>query len=194
MSFETRLATLKGGTVDLSIDRQVARLTLSHVAKHNALSGSMMLDLREAVIELEQMEGDLKAVVFTGAGDKAFCAGSDLDCLSEFTQPDEGAQFCRFMQETTRRLDELPVPVITRVNGVAYGGGSELSTVGDMRSAAPNARVAFVHKKMALQPGWGGAARLIKLVGRQCAVELLLTARVLSPDELIRFDFSLSSA
>ena len=191
MSFESRLATLKGGSVDLAIDRQVARLTLSHVAKHNSLSGVMMLGLREAVIELEQMASktnDLKAVVFTGAGDKAFCAGSDLGCLSEFTSPDEGAQFCRFMQETTQRLDQLPVPVITRINGVAYGGGSELSTIGDMRSASPNARLAFVHKKMALQPGWGGAARLIKLVGRQCAVELLLTARVLSPDELIRFD------
>ena len=62
-----------------------------------------------------------------------------------------------------RRLDTLPVPVITRINGVAYGGGSELSTIGDIRIATPNARVAFVHKKMALQPGWGGAARLVKV-------------------------------
>ena len=97
-----------------------------------------------------------------------------------------GGQFCSFMQETTNRLDRLHVPVITRINGVAYGGGSELSTIGDIRIATPNAKVAFVHKKMALQPGWGGASRLIHLVGRQTAAELFLTSRVLSSDELLK--------
>ena len=97
-----------------------------------------------------------------------------------------GGQFCKFMQETTNRLDRLHVPVITRVNGVAYGGGSELSTIGDIRIASPNTKVAFVHKKMALQPGWGGASRLIHLVGRQTAAELFLTARVVSSDELLK--------
>ena len=83
------LASLTGGSVKLTFDRDVARVTLDHVEKHNSLSGQMMLDFREVIIELENLR-NLKAVVLTGAGKKAFCAGSDLNCIAEFTKPEEG--------------------------------------------------------------------------------------------------------
>ena len=74
----------------MSFDRDVARVTLDHVEKHNALSGQMILDFRQAIVELENSR-NLKAVVLTGAGKKAFCAGSDLNCIAEFTKPEEGS-------------------------------------------------------------------------------------------------------
>ena len=73
----------------MTFDRDVARVTLDHVEKHNSLSGQMMLDFREVIAELENLR-NLKAVVLTGAGKKAFCAGSDLNCIAEFTKPEEG--------------------------------------------------------------------------------------------------------
>ena len=74
---------------------------------------------------------------------------------------------------------------ISYINGHAYGGGAELTTATDMRIANKHAKVAWVHKKMALQPGWGGAARLTRLVGGQTALYMLTTAKVFNTDELI---------
>ena len=94
-SFESRLGSLTGGSVNFQVDSDgLARVTLDHQAKHNALSGSMMLELRRVVESLESACSSTttspKAVVFTGAGERAFCAGSDLDCLVEFGSPEEG--------------------------------------------------------------------------------------------------------
>ena len=89
VSFESRLAKLQGGRIGLTFDSDIATVTLDNVKKHNALSGQMMLEFRKCVEELEKNH-TLKAVVFTGAGNKAFCAGSDLDCLTEFTDSEEG--------------------------------------------------------------------------------------------------------
>ena len=110
-------------------------------------------------------------------------------CLLDFSQPEEGLAFCRFMQDITHRLDRLPIPVITYINGVAYGGGSELSTIGDVILAAPNAKVCWVHKKMALQPGWGGASRLANLVGRRNAAYLQMTSRVTTSEDLLKIGY-----
>ena len=110
-------------------------------------------------------------------------------CLVDFSQPEEGHTFCRYMQDITHRLDRLPIPVITYINGVAYGGGSELSTIGDVILAAPNAKVCWVHKKMALQPGWGGASRLVNLVGRRNAAYLQMTSKVSNSEDLLNMGY-----
>ena len=108
MSFESRLAKLQGGRIDLKFDKEIATVTLDNVKKHNALSGQMMLDFRKCVEELE-VNRSVKAVVFTGAGNKAFCAGSDLDCLTEFTDSDEGTDYSACLENQYFRWSVLQV-------------------------------------------------------------------------------------
>jgi len=108
-----------------------------------------------------------------------------LRCLTEFTNPDEGAQFCSFMQNVTSRLDWLPAVVVTVINGAAFGGGAELSTIGDIRLATPNGRVCWVHKNMGLSPGWGGSIRLLNILGRNKSAYFQTTSNVINSNQLL---------
>ena len=107
-----------------------------------------------------------------------------FSCLTEFNKPEEGAEFCKFMQNTTARLDHLPAIIVTIINGAAYGGGAELATIGDIRLATPNAKMSWVHKNMGLSPGWGGAIRLISIIGRNEAAYFQTTAKVIESNKL----------
>ncbi|XP_028281661.1 ethylmalonyl-CoA decarboxylase isoform X1 [Parambassis ranga] len=167
-----KLQAFPGGSIDLlKQDSGIAVLTLNNPSRMNAFSGSMMVDLEERVSELENWT-DGKGLIIQGVAE-TFCSGSDLNAVRAISNPQDGMKMCMFMQNTLTRLLRLPLISVALVEGRALGGGAELTTACDFRLMAPGSVIQFVHKHMGLVPGWGGAARLVRIVGSQNALKLL---------------------
>lgn len=178
-AFRGRLAVLsQPGSVSLTTTESgIAHLTLCNSARRNSLTGPMMASLADAVEHLEQRAhaDDLWAVVLSGEGGRAFCAGADLGlALDAVDTQAEAELMSQLMTSTLNRLRELPLLSVSAVDGPAMGGGAELCTATDWRVFGDGARVQFVQTRMAASTGWGGAARLSSLVGRSEALRLLL--------------------
>jgi enoyl-CoA hydratase/carnithine racemase len=153
----------------------VAHVTLNRPAAANALSRGLVADLARTFADLEPA-GELRAVVVTGAGDKAFCAGADLKERRGMSLDDTRA----FLRELNRVLDVVaafPRPVIAAVNGAAFGGGLELALACDLRLAADTAEMGLVETRLGIIPGAGGTQRLARVAGVAAAKELILTGR-----------------
>jgi len=157
--------------VRLDLEGPVAALVLDHPEAANALSGVMLAELADAVDALEAWDG--VAVLARGRGDRAFCAGADLRMVREqLRTPEDGLAMCRFMQALTQRILHLPQVTCAALEGATLGGGAELATAFDHRVSG-GGRICFVQARLGLSPGWGGGARLVRLVGRSVALELL---------------------
>jgi len=168
------------------LDREgaVARLTITRPEVANCLSFDTLARLRAQVAELST-DRALRAVVVTGAGEKAFCAGADLK--ERATMPLEKVPL--FVQSIRALMDEveaLPMPTIAAVNGVAFGGGTELLLACDLRIAAEHAQLGLTEVTLAIVPGAGGTQRLPRLIGRAKAKELILTGRRIGAVEAMR--------
>lgn len=148
-------------------------LTIDRASKLNALSVEVMDALGEAFVRAEADEA-VRAVVLTGAGEKAFVAGADI---GQFTRLDglTGEAFARRGQAVFARIERMPKVVIAAVNGFALGGGCELALACHLRVAAENAVFAQPEVNLGLIPGYGGTQRLPRLVGRGIALEMILT-------------------
>ena len=148
-------------------DGVVATLTIDHPPA-NAINSDVVAGLAEG---LERAEADesCRALVITGAGPKFFSAGADI------TQFASGDGSLGAAIDLTLRLERSRLPIIAAVNGVAFGGGCELSLACDIRIAARSARFGQPEIKLGIMPGWGGSQRLPRLIGRSRATELLLT-------------------
>ncbi|XP_053491929.1 ethylmalonyl-CoA decarboxylase isoform X2 [Ictalurus furcatus] len=140
----------------------------------------MMIELEERVCELESWTEGKGLIVQGAAG--TFCSGSDLNAVRAISNPQDGMKMCMFMQNTLTRLLRLPLISVALVEGKALGGGAELATACDFRLMTSDAVIQFVHKHMGLVPGWGGAARLVRIVGSQNALKLLAGAKKVDPD------------
>jgi ethylmalonyl-CoA/methylmalonyl-CoA decarboxylase len=153
-------------------------MTLSNVTARNALTGKMMAEMADCVDSLESNFEKLTALVVRGA-DGFFCAGADLGVAKEHLMTKEGGRMMSaLMTDTLTRLYMLPVVTVAAIEGMAIGGGAELITAMDYRITNSNdVSIRFVHAHMGVCPGWGGATRLTKLVGRQRALQLLGTAQ-----------------
>lgn len=149
----------------------IAVITLMNPERKNALTGYMMVKLAEAVDELEQWQ-DGKALVLRGS-EGYFCSGGDLSVVKAINTPEEGNIMCAFMQRTLSRLGRLPLISVAAVEGRALGGGAELAVACDFRLMSKSAEIRFVQVKMGLTPGWGGGTRLVRLLGKQQALQLL---------------------
>lgn len=176
-----KLQAFPGGSVDLlKRDCGIAVLTVNNPARMNAFSGSMMVDLEERVSQLESWtEG--KGLIVRGAAE-TFCSGSDLNAVQALSDPQDGMKMCSFMQDALTRLLRLPLMSVALVEGRALGGGAELATACDFRLMTSGSVIQFVHKHMGLVPGWGGAARLVRIVGSQNALKLLGGALKVDPE------------
>lgn len=167
----------QSGSVDLvkDTDTAIAVLTLNNAGRKNAMSGSMMVELADHVTTLEEWtEG--KGVIVTGA-DNTFCSGGDLRTMAAILNPRDGQRMSLFMQDTLSRLHALPLISLALLQGATLGGGAEMATACDFRVMTPNAKVAFVQMKMGVTTGWGGATRLVRLLGRRTALDLLCSGR-----------------
>jgi enoyl-CoA hydratase len=160
----------------------VLQVTLNRSAAANALSTQMGKDLLDIFTSLTAQPDLYRAVVVTGAGDRAFCAGGDLKERQGMSDAQWQAQHLIF-ERMIRAIIEAPIPTIAAVNGAAYGGGCEVSLGCDFIYAARNARFALTEVTIGIMPGAGGTQNLPRAVGLRRAKEILLTGRPFTADE-----------
>jgi enoyl-CoA hydratase len=160
----------------------VLQVTLNRSAAANALSTQMGKDLLDIFTSLTAQPDLYRAVVVTGAGDRAFCAGGDLKERQGMSDAQWQAQHLIF-ERMIRAIIEAPMPTIAAVNGAAYGGGCEVSLGCDFIYAARNARFALTEVTIGIMPGAGGTQNLPRAVGLRRAKEILLTGRPFTADE-----------
>ncbi|MGV3656227.1 MAG: enoyl-CoA hydratase/isomerase family protein [Noviherbaspirillum sp.] len=169
--------------ITLSRNAEFSILTIDRQEALNALSFSL---IREIGMRLDEAaESGSRALIVTGAGSKAFCAGADI---AELTGRDLEAQKrgAELGQQVFARLDTLPMPSVAVINGFAFGGGLELAMACTFRLATPNARMGLPEIKLGLIPGYGGTQRLPRLVGEARAMEMILTGRTVRADEALQ--------
>ncbi|WP_045737358.1 enoyl-CoA hydratase-related protein [Xanthomonas sp. MUS 060] len=147
-------------------------LTVNRADKLNALNRQILLALDTAFASAED-DPQIRVVVLTGAGEKAFVAGADIAEMNELT-PMQGRDFSQLGQRLMRRIERLSKPVLAMVNGFALGGGLELAMACHLRLAADSARLGQPEINLGLIPGFGGTQRLLRLAGRAAAMELCL--------------------
>ena len=144
----------------------------------NALNSQVLADLAELLDTVEADE-EIRVLVITGAGEKAFVAGADIGEMSTLTKA-EGEAFGKKGNDIFRRLETLPIPTIAAVNGFALGGGCELSMSCDIRICADTAVFGQPEAGLGITPGFGGTQRLARIVGVSNAMELILTAKTIN--------------
>ena len=163
----------------------IAVITLDRPSRRNAMGEAMWTSLEQRLAEVEAALP--RALVVTGAGDKAFCAGQDINpdnpqvsALVTAVQTHDRAPVMAMLERERRIVDRLvglPIPVIAAINGIAFGGGAELAARCDLRVADPAATICFSEVKLGLMPDWGGGVALVRLLGPSRAADLILTAR-----------------
>ena len=169
---------------DLDAATGILTLTLNRPTKLNALNAATIAELG-AAIDQARADAAVRGILLTGSGEKAFVAGADIAELARLSGP--GAQEAAARgQAVFRRFETSPKPVIAAVNGFALGGGCELAMACHLRVAADNARFGQPEVNLGLLPGYGGTQRLVQLVGKGKALELLLTADQVKAEEALR--------
>ncbi|MBI5495313.1 MAG: enoyl-CoA hydratase/isomerase family protein [Deltaproteobacteria bacterium] len=161
----------------------IVTLTLNRAEARNALNRPLLEELHRILVTLAPRR-DLRAVILTGAGDKAFCAGADLRERLNMTDADVRA-FVPLIRGTITDVERVGCPVIAALNGVAFGGGMEMALACDIRIAAQGAVMGLTETSLAIIPGAGGTQRLPRVVGLARAKELIYTARHLTADEAL---------
>jgi enoyl-CoA hydratase/carnithine racemase len=162
----------------------IARVTINRPDKLNSLNGKVLEELEICFRNLGA-DADVRVVILTGAGEKAFAAGADIAELAALT-PMEGRDFARRGQRVFDQIENLGKPVIAAVNGYALGGGCELAMACSLRVAAENARLGQPEVKLGIIPGYGGTQRLAALVGKGRSLELITTGEALTAQEAYR--------
>jgi enoyl-CoA hydratase len=166
-------------------DGNVATITLNRAKVLNALNARVLAELSLALLELER-NADVRAIVITGAGEKAFAAGADIGELNALPNAIEGTDKARIGQAVTLQIERLRKPVVMAINGFALGGGCELAMAGDIRIASENARFGQPEVNLGLIPGYGGSQRMTRLVGRGMSMYLCLTGEIVDANEALR--------
>jgi len=174
--YQTLLASLENGIYTITINR---------ADKLNALNREVMKDLDEAVKEIEKNH-DIRAAIITGSGQKAFVAGADI---SEFVglSSKEGVKLARTGQEIFFKIENCSKPVVAAVNGFALGGGCELAMACHFRIASDNAKFGQPEVNLGLIPGYGGTQRLVQLIGKGRALEMMLSGSLIDANAALHF-------
>lgn len=175
MSYENILVERSGA---------VARIVLNRPKVLNALNRALFVDLDAALDELGD-NTEVRAIVLTGAGEKAFAAGADILELAQVSAV-EGQQLAANGQRIFNKLENLGKPVLAAINGFALGGGCELAMACTFRIASESAKLGQPEVKLGLLPGYGGSQRLPRLVGKGAALKLLLTGEMIGATEALR--------
>jgi len=175
MSYENLLTEKSGAAV---------RVTVNRPEKLNALNAQVIAELERCFQTLRE-DREVRAVILTGAGEKAFVAGADIGEIASLT-PLEAREFAQRGQKVFDQIENLGKPVIAAVNGYALGGGCELAMACTLRIASENARFGQPETKLGLIPGYGGTQRLARLLGKGRALELLASGEPISAQEAYR--------
>lgn len=166
--------------VQLRIDEGIAELTLDRPKHLNALNSRLRREL-ETALATAAAHKDVRVLVLTGTGDRAFAAGADIKELVDL-DPADSEELSLAVMAFHERLRALPLPVVAAIHGWCLGGGLELALACDIRIAAETARFGFPEVKLGVMPGGGGTARLVRLVGAAAARSLCLTGETIDAE------------
>jgi enoyl-CoA hydratase len=163
--------------------QEIMVVTLNRPTALNALNNEMFTELDDVIAHVKY-DSETSVVIFTGAGNKAFCAGADI---TEFVDVDyfQSQKVIEKGQAIFRKVELLGKPTIAAINGYALGGGLELSLACTVRLASNNAKFALPEVKLGMIPGYGGTQRLPRIIGKGKALELLITGRRIAADEAL---------
>ncbi len=158
-------------------------LTLNRPEVMNALCYPMLLEIQETLNSV-WFDKDIRALIVTGRGEKAFCAGADLKEREKMSER-EVKIFIKTIRDTFSMFEDIPKPTIAAINGYAFGGGLEMALACDIRIASENAIMGLTETSLAIIPGAGGTQRLPRIVGKAWAKELIFTARRITAKEAL---------
>ena len=162
----------------------IATVTINRPTKLNALNKLTIEELHEALVQIEMQE-TIKVVILTGSREKAFVAGADISEFAHFSVNDGGRLAAKGQEMVFDSIENFSKPVIAAVNGFALGGGLELAMACHFRMASDNAKMGLPEVSLGVIPGYGGTQRLPQLVGKGKAMELIMTAGMISADEAL---------
>ncbi len=169
----------------LDLTDEILTITVNRADKMNALNQATMSDIKNAFQYVHDNPIDIRGVILTGAGEKAFVAGADI---SEFTGVNEmtARKFAESGQEIFQSIEDCHTPVVAVVNGFALGGGCELAMAAHMRVAVASARFGQPEVNLGIIPGYGGTQRLAQLIGKGKAFEYALSAEMIHADTALQ--------
>ncbi|WP_191566081.1 enoyl-CoA hydratase-related protein [Metabacillus idriensis] len=168
-----------------TVEKNLAVVTINRPEVFNCFNYETLLEL-EAAVEDIRTNREVRAVIFTGAGEKAFCAGADLKERKTLTDEQVKRNLYK-IGEVFTKIDTLPQPTIAAINGYAFGGGMELALSCDFRLIAEGTSVGLTETGLGIIPGAGGTQRLPRIIGEAKALELILTARKVTSQQALEY-------
>ncbi len=169
----------------LQIQDAIATVTINREKAMNALNPDVLREIKDVFTNLTGNQ-EIRAVIVTGAGEKAFVAGADIAAMSQMT-PQDAQEFGKLGHAAMDAVDQCAKPVIAAVNGFCLGGGLELALACDFIYASEKAKLGLPEVNLGLFPGWGGTQRLARLIGKGRAKEMIFSARILGVQEAYEF-------
>jgi len=174
----------KSNIVELNIIHDhIAFITLNRPDAAHSLSYALLKELNQKIKTINH-DPNIYCTIFTGAGEKVFCAGADLKERKNMSG-DQVTKMVKYIDETMINIEEMSMPTIAAINGVAYGGGLELALACDLRIAANHALMALTETSLGIIPGAGGTQRLMRLVGIGQAKKIIFTAQPIHAEEAL---------
>lgn len=165
----------------------ILQITINRPKKLNALNRDTIEELHQAFTEAKE-DKEVKVIILTGTGEKAFVAGADISEFADFS-PEEGRELAAEGQaKLFDFVANLPKPVIAAVNGFALGGGLELAMAAHFRVASDNAKMGLPETSLGVIPGYGGTQRLPQLVGKGRAMEMIMTAGMIDANQALQYN------
>jgi len=172
-------------TLLTSLENNVLTVTINRPDKLNALNKDVFTDLNTVLDEIEN-NPEIRSVIITGAGQKAFVAGADISEFGGYNK-EEAMALARRGQVIFSRIENCRKPIVAAVNGFALGGGCELSMACHFRIASENAKFGQPEVNLGLIPGYGGTQRLVQLIGKGRAIELLISANMIDANTALQY-------
>ena len=165
----------------VEIDSDIMIVKLNRPEVYNALNLELVSEL-SMIFNNVLNEDNIKAVILTGRGNKAFCAGGDLNMVIDMT-PIQAEKYASQVHNLLNTIENFEKPVIAAINGYALGGGCQLALACDLRIASSNAKIGQPEVTIGIPPGWGGSQRLARIIGISKAKELIFTGKIISAEE-----------
>ncbi|MYL15388.1 3-hydroxyacyl-CoA dehydrogenase [Halorubrum terrestre] len=175
--------------LNVEVDGRVGHVEIDRPHRMNTISGEVLDELAEAIDRLDA-DDEVRAILLSGAGDRAFSAGADVQSMAAGgADPIHAVELSRQGQQTFGKFEESDKPVVAAIDGYCLGGGMELATAADMRIASERSELGQPELDLGLLPGWGGTQRLARIVGEGRAKEIILTADRYDAETMADYDF-----
>lgn len=172
-------------TILTALQDKIFTITINRPDKLNAINQLVMAELAAAIDEVDT-NSEIRSAIITGAGAKSFVAGADISELQGLTV-EEGKRVAQKGQDTFKKIEDCAKPVVAAVNGFALGGGCELAMACHFRIASDNAKFGQPEVNLGIIPGYGGTQRLVQLVGKGRAIELMVTGNMIDANSALQY-------